>query len=56
MTVKFSNIHHYSSLEENSEAFLYSFLNRFKTITEQNVNYDILIYNNDVLNRNMNAN
>ena len=30
MTVEFGTFHHYSSLEENSEGFLYSFLNRYK--------------------------
>ena len=30
MTVEFGTIHHYSSLEENSEASLCSSLNRYK--------------------------
>ena len=30
MTVEFGTIHHFSSLEENSEAFLCSSLNRYK--------------------------
>ena len=30
MTVEFGTIHHYSSLEENFEAFLCSSLNRYK--------------------------
>ena len=30
MTVKFGTIHHYSSLEENSDACLCSYLDRYK--------------------------
>ena len=30
MTVEFGTIHHYSSQEENSEAYLWSSLNRYK--------------------------
>ena len=30
MTVEFGTIHHYSSLEENSEAYLRSSLKRYK--------------------------
>ena len=43
MTVEFGTIHHYSSLEENSEACLFSSLNRYKKVTQHYVNYDILI-------------
>ena len=34
MTVEFSTIHHYSSLQENVETYLCSFLNRYYKITE----------------------
>ena len=30
MTAEFGTIHHYSSLEENSEAYLHSSLNTYK--------------------------
>ena len=30
MTAEFGTVHHYSSLEENSEAYLCSSLNRYK--------------------------
>ena len=43
MTAEFGTIHHYSSLEENSEAFLCSSLNRYKKITEHYVYYNILV-------------
>ena len=43
MTVEFGTIHHYSSLEENSEVCLCSFLNRYRKLTEHYVNYDILV-------------
>ena len=43
MTVEFSTIHIYSSLEENSEACLCSSVNRYKNLTEHYVNYDILV-------------
>ena len=42
LTVEFGTIHHYSGLDENSEACLCSFLNRYKKITEHYVNSDIL--------------
>ena len=43
MTVEFGTIHHYSSLEENSEACLCSSLNRYKKLIEYYVNDDILV-------------
>ena len=46
MTVEFGTIHHYSSLEENSEACLCSSLSsceEIQKLTEQYVNYDILV-------------
>ena len=43
MTVEFGTIHHYSSVEEHSEATLCSSLNRIQKLTEQNVNYDIMV-------------
>ena len=42
MTVEFGTIHHYSSLEENSEACLCSSLNRYNKIIEHYENYDTL--------------
>ena len=42
MTVEFGTIH-YLSLEENSEACMSSSLNKYFKITENHVNYDILI-------------
>ena len=56
MTVEFGAIHHYCSLEENSDACLCSSFNRYKKLTEQYVNYDIFVWNNHVLNSNMNTN
>ena len=41
MTVEFGTIHHYSSLEENPEAYLHRSLNRYKT--EHHVKYGILM-------------
>ena len=55
MTLEFCTIQPYSNLEENSEGCLSSSLNRYKETTEHHVNYDILILNNHVLNRNMNT-
>ena len=43
MTVEFGTIHHYSSLEENSEACLCSSLNKYKKFLNINVSYDILV-------------
>ena len=44
MTVEFGTIHHYSSLEENSEACLCSSLDTdIQQFTEHYVNYDILL-------------
>ena len=43
MTVEFGTIHHYSSLEENSEACLCSSLEEIQKWTELHVNYDILV-------------
>ena len=43
MTIEFGTIHHYSSLEENSEACLCSSLNKYKNLLNINVNYDILV-------------
>ena len=43
MTDEFGTIHHYSSLEENSEACLYISLHRYKKLTEHYVNSDILV-------------
>ena len=43
MTVEFGTIHHYSRLEENSEACLCSSLNRYNKLTKHYVNYDILV-------------
>ena len=59
MTVEFGIIQDYSSLEEISEAFLCSSLNRYqkkKKITDHSVNHDNFIKNNHDLNSNMNTN
>ena len=59
MTVEFGTIHHYSSLEENSEACLCSSLNRLDTKINWTFNKkknDILVQNNHVLNSNVNTN
>ena len=42
MTVEFGTIHHYSSLEENSEICLYS--SRVQIVIEHCVNYNMLVY------------
>ena len=43
MNVESGTIHHYFSLEENSEACLWRFLDRYKILTEHYVNCDILV-------------
>ena len=43
MTVEFGTIHYYSSLEENSEACLYSFFGQIQKLTEHCLNCDILL-------------
>ena len=43
MTVEFGTIHHYSSLEENSEACLCRFFEQIQNLTGNYVNYDILV-------------
>ena len=43
MIVEFGTIHHYFSLEENSEACLCSSLNRYKNLKKHYVNHDILV-------------
>ena len=43
MTVEFGTIYHYSSLEENSEAFLCSFFGQVQKLSEHYVNCDILV-------------
>ena len=44
MTVEFGTIHHYSSLEENSEPCLQvQFFEQIQNLTEHYVNYDILV-------------
>ena len=53
MTVEFCTIHHYSSLEENSEALFVQFFEQIQKLTEHYVNYGILIWNNRVLNSKM---
>ena len=55
MTIGFGTIHHYSSLEENSETFV-QFFEQIQQLTEQYVNYDRLVSNKHVLNSNMNTN
>lgn len=54
ITVEFGSIYHNSSLEKNFEASLYSYLDIYKA--EQFANYDILVHNNHIGNRNMNTN
>ena len=56
MTVEFGTIHHYSSLEENSEACLCSSFEQIQKLTEHYASYDILVSNNHVLNSNMTSN
>ena len=44
MTIKFGTIHHYSGLEENSEAYNYvQFFEQIQKLIEHFVNYDILV-------------
>ena len=57
MTVEFGTIHHYSSLEEDSETFFFmQFFRQIQNLIEQYVNCDILVKNNHVLNNNKNTN
>ena len=56
MTVEFGIIHHYSSLEENSEACFCSSFGQIPKLIEHYINCDILVYNNHFLNSNMSTN
>ena len=43
MTVEFGTIHHYSSLDENSEACFMQFFEQIQKLSEHYVNYDSLV-------------
>ena len=51
VTIEFGTIHHYSSLEENSEARFVQFFGQ--VLTEHYVRYDILVYNNHAFDSSM---
>ena len=56
MAVEFCSSHYNSSLEEKAEAFFVELFLQIQKLTDQYVNYGILVKNNRVLHSNMNTN